>query len=219
MVVAAAPCSAYSSIQTYVSYNLWTEMDPRIVSCVHTALSTWRHELLLPNVAGVPLYVQHGSADDNVPVSHSRRMGQLLGLQGTPPQYNELAGKGHYYEGIMTTPFLRRFYQQIAGEGNSMSKLANSFRLVAPSSNAMGSRGGIQVDQLSVATKLGYIDVDQQASSPCWKLQTSNIHRFHFTPKAPAKARRSVMIDGIAFENVPLGSNFAREADGSWRVS
>lgn len=196
-------------------------MEPRIESCIQSALTSWRHELLLPNIAGIPLFVQHGSVDENVPVTQSRRMCELLSLLGSPPLYHELPGAPHYFDGIMTTPFMRKFYEQIGqiSQSTMSERLPNPFRVVAPNSDDMGSRGGIEVVQLEVATSFGYIDAERQDVFPFWKLKTSNVHRFRFTEKISDKARKSVSVDGTTFENVPLESYLVRSRKGIWTVS
>lgn len=143
-VQGAAPVSGYSSIQSYVPYQFWHEAEPKIASIIENALSNYRHELLMDNAKGIPILQQHGGADRNVPVYHSRRMYQLLRETGSSPFYAEVPGKGHWYEGVMETQPLRDFYSNISRRESSQKRLPNSFTVVVPGSGFMlGSRGGI----------------------------------------------------------------------------
>lgn len=104
--------SGYSSIQQYVPYTFWHEADPRITAVLQNALKPYQHELLLPKAQGIPLLIQHGSSDDNVPVFHARRMSQLASQAQVDVEYHELAGMGHWFEGVMTTKPLLTFYDK-----------------------------------------------------------------------------------------------------------
>lgn len=77
-IVAAAPLSGYSAIQHYVPYTFWRTADPGRTAVVHAAMNSYQHDLLLENPKGIPVLEQHGSADDNVPVYHSRLMNQRV---------------------------------------------------------------------------------------------------------------------------------------------
>ena len=217
LIHAAAPVSGFSSIQAYVSYNLWNEMEPVIWTCIQASLASYRHEILLPNAAGASVLVQHGNADDNVPVSHSRRMVQLLSSLGHPPQYHELKGMGHWYDGVMITPALRRFYEKIGEDSNSAAKLPREFQIVVPNSGDMGSRGGIQVDQLMEPASLGYVGVVRRDAERHWTLKTENIGGFHLN--SSFSGSRSISVDEETFKGVQAGSRFQRCRSGSWRVS
>lgn len=46
-------------------------------------------------VAGVPAWIEHGTADPVVPVAESRRMAAALASAGSPVRYVELPGVGH----------------------------------------------------------------------------------------------------------------------------
>jgi pimeloyl-ACP methyl ester carboxylesterase len=59
-ILAAAPLSGYASIQKYVSYELWQPADPRRTAVLSASLNSYRHEMLMPNVQGIPIQQQHG---------------------------------------------------------------------------------------------------------------------------------------------------------------
>ena len=165
----------------YVPYHFWDEVDPKVTCCVQNTLRSFRHELLVSNFEKIPVLQQHGTADDNVPVFHSRRLRQLISPDALnlAETYHELQGKGHWFDGVMTTLGLRRFYEEIL-EDPVTPHLPWRFTIVVANAAHMGPRGGLQVDLLLSPDQLGSIQVDREPSAAKWRLITSNIQRFHF---------------------------------------
>ena len=206
----------------YVPYHFWREADPRIASIIQTSLSSYRNEILLENFAGIPVLQQHGTDDDNVPAHHSRRLNQISFENGQPTRYVELLGKGHWYDGVMTTEPLRQFYESIRG-GSQRPDLPNSFTLVLPSSGNMRSRGGICVDQLISPDQLGKASVVRD--NAIWTLKTSNIRRIHFDFSKQHESKPDALaIDGFSFATSLCTTEadtcwFIRSDNGAWAVS
>ncbi|KAA6409819.1 MAG: hypothetical protein FRX48_06431 [Lasallia pustulata] len=223
-VIAGVPVSGYSSIQAYVSFHLWHEADPRVTSILQTALANYRHELLLENFAGIPVLQQHGNADDNVPVFHSRRLSQLIWQTGSLTEYIEMPGKGHWFDGIMATRSLREFYLKVLGTNEIDPELPQRFTMVVANPGDMGSRGGIIVDQLESPDQLGRITVERCTTSTTWKLTTSNIHRWHLSSKKFRTDKPELIIDTYIVA-LPSNNDRSREfwlvrlGDGSWTIS
>lgn len=188
---------------------MWHEADPRITLAMDNALRTFRHELLIPNFESIPVFQQHGDADDNVPVFHSRRLHQLIGQfhDERRDTYSEIKGKGHWYEGIMTTPGLIRFYENVLDEP-SIPRLPKRFTIVVADAADLGSRGGIQVDALVTPGQLGRIVVERGGVSSRWTLTTSNISKFHFVSGSAIEGMPSeVVIDTQSFETMARGGH------------
>jgi predicted esterase len=97
-IVAAAPVSGYASIQKYVPFELWQSTDPRRTAIVSASLNSYRHEMLMANVNGIPIEQQHGEIDDNVPAYNSRFLAQQLNLAGANSSYNEVPQQNHWWE-------------------------------------------------------------------------------------------------------------------------
>ena len=200
-------------------------MDPKVTAVMQSSLTSYRHELLTENFAGIPIMQQHGGNDDNVPVYHSRRMSQLINQSNWASEYVELPGKGHWFTGAMTTRTLRTFYSTMLSNKTRSPSLPQRLRIVVPASGEMGSRAGIVVDQLVSPDQLGIIDISIQTMPLPWVLKTSNIHRFHlsnyhFLDHLPS----ALEIDGItvasSHESILAGDFwFVRTEDGSWLVS
>lgn len=173
---------------------MWQDSDPIVSSVLQRSRSSYKHELLLENAAGIPIFQQHGSNDDNVPVYHSRLMHELLGRTQWPSQYNELPGKGHWFEGIMTTSSLLDFYEERA-ISQYRPTVPLSFIISIPSSGAMGSVYGIYVDQLQSPDMNGKIEVTRDLRNGVWYLQTQNIHRFRLSVSTRVEVPVALVLD------------------------
>jgi hypothetical protein len=208
----------------YVPYQMWAEADPRVMCMLQTSLRSFRHELLVANFAGVPVLQQHGSADSNVPAFHSRRMNQLVSqsAKDTSHDYSELEGRGHWYDGVMTSLPLRKFYANLLGVGGE-PKLPQTFSIVVSNPADMGPRGGLVVDQMITPDQLGKIDIAMNPTTATWVLRTSNIRRFHFSSAGYNPLPHELIIDEtqleLPLEKVESGCWLLRSRIGIWQVS
>lgn len=185
-IFGATPVSGYTSIHNYVPYSNWHVMDPHKRAIIEAAANSYRHELLVSNLAGIEIQQQHGDADDNVPPSHSRLMNSLISQNGEyRPELVELSGNqsGHWFEGIMTTPGLASFLERKLEEYQSKDMQYASVRegsdvsytITVGNPGEMGSKGGIQVLQLKDPSRLGKVSVSFNSEDGLWSLHTSNI--------------------------------------------
>ena len=199
-VIAVAPVSGYSSIQNYVPYTMWREADPLADLVVQNSLNSYRHELLMPNLTGTPIYQQHGGRDDNVPPFHSRLLNVLLHESGSNPKYIELPKQGHWFPGVMTTKGFLEFYHSILGSGSVVPRPdPDHFEFIVPNSGDVGSRAGIFVDQLDSPDSLGRVSVENDTLKNTWCINTSNIYRLHFDFSATVSKPCSLVIDNQEF--------------------
>ncbi|KAL5047941.1 hypothetical protein BDW71DRAFT_205894 [Aspergillus fruticulosus] len=222
-VFAAAPVSGYTSIENYVSYNMWRDSEPLISSILQQSRASFRHELLLANAVGIPILQQHGSQDTNVPAYHSRLMHALLEETDWPSKYVELPNAGHWFDGVMTTPSLLKFYESSLHSKRRQTGL--TFTIYVPHSGDMASKGGLYVDQLQSPDRFGRMHATIGAQEEIWHIQTQNIHRFHLSAKACNPEKRVVLIlddTDTHFRVDPAHCEFTwyiRDADGSWNSS
>jgi predicted esterase len=179
-VIATAAASGYSSIQNYVPYVMWREVNAMAESIVQHALSSYRHELLIENMAGISIYQQHGGKDDNVPPYHSRLLHSLIQESVCSSQYVELPDRGHWFDGAMTTIPLRAFYTSVLECAASPKQIPTDFNFVVPNSGDIGSMAGISVDQLQSPDYMGRVGVSRVDEERSWNIGTSNIRRIHF---------------------------------------
>ncbi|KAI9653196.1 MAG: hypothetical protein M1831_006154 [Alyxoria varia] len=175
-IIAAAAVSGYNSIQAYVPFSFWHETEAVKTGILNAALDKYRHELLVPaNAAEIPMMLQHGSADDNVPAFHSRRMRQLLGNSNSTTSFQELPGYGHWFEGVMTTKNLRQFF--IEHFSHPVAKeIPEEFSLMVANPAEVGPKYGLHVQYLISTGIMGKVTVSLRGRFV--HLQTVNIHTF-----------------------------------------
>lgn len=175
------PIIADSDHVDYVPYNMWRDSEPLISAILHQSRANFKHELLVANAAGIPILQQHGLNDTNVPVYHSRLMHQLLEETGRSSGYVELPHEGHWYDGVMTTAPLLKFYNDSLQSIPKRTPL--KYTMYVPPPGDMVSKGGICVDQLQSPDIFGRLHVKKDSHARVWYIQTQNIHRFHLTAK------------------------------------
>ena len=209
----------------YVPYQMWVEANPVVTMLLQNTRRSFRHELLVTNLKGIPIVQQHGSADDNVPAFHSRRMNQLISQMNgeSHHQYVELKGKGHWFTGVMTTEPLLGLYE-ILGREADWAQLPQKFTTTIVNPADMGARGGLLVDQLISPDQLGRIEVERCSVSATWTLMTHNILRFHFVIASQNSGilPDKLIIDQKCMELPPGKEKFAcwllRSEKDSWHV-
>jgi predicted esterase len=203
-VIATAAVSGYSSIQNYVPYTMWREASPLATSTVHNSLSSYRHELLVENLTGIPAYQQHGSKDDNVPPYHSRLLKSLLHESGSPSHYVELPNRGHWFEGAMTTKALQAFYSSVLNTRTTKRQIPSDLTFIIPNSADVGSRAGISVDQLQSPDNFGTVRLHRNDEEQVWRIETANIHRMHFLfLDLGVRRPRVILVDETPFQVPP----------------
>lgn len=184
-VLAAAPLSGYSSIQNYVPYTFWRPADPGRASVVQSALLPYSHELLLSNAKEIPVFQQHGSADDNVPPFHSRLMSQLIVEAGGESQYVEYLGKPHWWDGIFTTDPLKEFIEdhlsRVTGSPSKDRNDMDDFSLVTANPGDTGPKNGIAILQLATPGQLGRLEVSYNRSTHIRTIYASNVMALSLT--------------------------------------
>ncbi|KAL4801538.1 hypothetical protein BDV18DRAFT_148781 [Aspergillus unguis] len=222
-VFAAAPVSGYTSIENYVPYQMWRDSEPLLSSVLYQSRASFKHELLLANTAGIPILQQHGSNDTNVPAFHSRLMHGFLEESGWPSTYVELPHQGHWYEGVMTTPLLLKFYEDSLRLATRNIPLA--YTIYVPPSGDMVSKGGICVDQLQSPDKFGQLRVRIDMRQQIWHIQTHNVHRFHLSAKICATGKPTkLVLEGtephFRVDPIHCGSTwYIKNTDDTWKSS
>lgn len=152
-------------------------------------------------------------------------MKQLAGQSNLDPSsigYVELDGKGHWFEGVMTTPSLLQFYQRLLAGRLNKTDVPSAFSVVIADPADMGSKYGLRVDQKISPDQLGRVDVSIDKIGEPWRIQTSNVLRFHVPNRRPEDTGRTVVIDGHTINLPPANSDseytFDLSEDGCWNV-
>lgn len=193
-LIAAAPVSGYSSIQSrfsrmlvelkltlrpdYVPYHFWHPADPSIRAILDGTLLSYRHELLIENLKGITILNEHGSADDNVPPYHSRLLRQLAVEVGANTTYNEYDGAGHWFEKIMTTKPLVEFYHEQLRQAKASLPYDLPFTAVAARTLDSSFVHGLRIDSLRVPGHLGKVQVKAGRKEGECEVRTHNVASF-----------------------------------------
>jgi predicted esterase len=219
-VFAASPISGYMSIQQYVPYTFWKPTEPRKRAIVEAATNSYRHELLVANADGIPIQQQHGSADDNVPAYHSRLMSELLTESGWPSNYSEVAGQGHWWDGVITTEVLAQFYRDQLDNAHEKREIPSRFELVVANPADTGSKFGLKVLYLIESGELGRVVATRDETTEQWSLEAHNVLAFEWDREMFGT---SLVVDGAdimlkrdhstSHENTV---EFWRHEDGRW---
>jgi hypothetical protein len=194
----------------YVPYELWQPTDPQRTAIVSASLNSYRHEMLLENIKGIPVLQQHGEVDDNVPTYHSRFLGQQLLQAGTQSTYYEAAGQNHWWDTVMTTEPLKRFYREYAASNVTIPRRLEEFSIVVGDPGDMGSKGGIRVTHLEDPGQYGKVHVKKNA------ITTSNILSLELEPDV--LRLESLSINGEQLEVRGASVSIVTDENGNWKV-
>ncbi|BFZ61115.1 hypothetical protein YB2330_002173 [Saitoella coloradoensis] len=117
-VVCAAPIAGYFAIQAYVPYTMW-EANYEVMSIIEEVLSEYDAGQHVESAMGTRVLARHGSADDNVPAYHSRRMVELLRMHGGDASLDVVKGESHWWDGVMTAGRMEEFLTDCLGKARS----------------------------------------------------------------------------------------------------
>jgi predicted esterase len=98
---ALAPSAGWASFGTYMPFTLRrdvTAADPELRTIWERAMAPDNALAFLRNAWGMPVFVLHGGADDNVPVFHGRLLSQRAREDGARVTYREIPGMGHWWD-------------------------------------------------------------------------------------------------------------------------
>lgn len=110
---AIAPSAGWVSFFSYVGAPDSTNEDP-VISMLRRAANASDTLSLKQNLLRYGIYVLHGDADDNVPVTEARHMREVLGTMHPNFAYYERPGAGHWWgDECMDWPPLMEFLRRI----------------------------------------------------------------------------------------------------------
>ncbi|KAF9977868.1 hypothetical protein BGZ73_004623 [Actinomortierella ambigua] len=227
--MAATPAAGYVNIKQYVPYTNWLSnsfTDPALRGVLEASIAEFDNDVYMSNTAGIPILARVGSIDDNVAPFNSRKMarlGQEHAKNRSAVHLSEVAGMNHWFDGIMQGPPMEKFQQEFLLDtihnvktlpGSLDPKVTHppfpsSFVITLLNPASMGTKGGIQVEQLRVPFRKGLIRVHishDASGTATWHLQTTNIRRFTFLQNdLQLAARRGrihrLVIDDVLFDN------------------
>ncbi|KAF8976537.1 hypothetical protein BGZ46_008181 [Entomortierella lignicola] len=229
--IAATPAAGYVNIRQYVPYFGWVSnsyTDSYLRGLLESSIIEFDNDVHMSNTVGIPILARAGSADDNVPPFNSRKMvrvGQENSHNLTAIRLSEISGREHWFVGILHDDIMQLFLKQhlhddIVSSKEGLSKnqhntvpvthppFPRKFEISVINPAGMGSRGGIQVEQLYIPYRKGTIKVEIlqhgiDEISTTWVINTTNIRRFRFLDSPSIRLRRGLMsniiIDGVEF--------------------
>ncbi|KAF9417419.1 hypothetical protein BGZ94_009971, partial [Podila epigama] len=233
LFVAATPAAGYVNIKQYVPFSNWLSnsyTDPFLRGILESAIAEYDNDVYMSNTVGVPILARVGSADDNVPPFHSRKMVRLAqetAHNRTSSRLSEVTGGGHWFTGIMQDSIMSAFLhthlqddivkcgpQEEEGGDSTKRKgveyppFPDSFEITTLNPGSMGSKGGIQIEQLHIPFRKGTIKVQtrmvENAASREVILRTNNIRRFTCNGSPQLKHRlgrvHRIVVDGVRFD-------------------
>jgi dienelactone hydrolase len=101
LFAAIAPSAGWTSFQLYIPWFLQRGeifSEPNQIKFRDMVLRKDNTPLFLVNALNLPVYILHGGADDNVPPIQGRMMAQFLNELKYDFVYNEVEGKGHWWD-------------------------------------------------------------------------------------------------------------------------
>ncbi|KAF9103079.1 hypothetical protein BGX27_010744 [Mortierella sp. AM989] len=234
MAIAATPAAGYVNIKQYVPYFGWISnsyTDSFLRGLLESSITEFDNDVHMSNTVGIPILARTGSADDNVPPFNSRklvRLGQENAHNLSAISLSEIPGAGHWFTGVLHDDIMLKFLKQhlhddtVPEEGTSRKQdsiasvahppFPSVFEISVINPAGMGSKGSIQIEQLSIPFRKGTIKVEilkhrqdhgDYGVSTTWVLHTTNIRRFRFLDSPSMRLRRgailNLIIDGVSF--------------------
>ncbi|KAF9309997.1 hypothetical protein BG003_009056 [Podila horticola] len=227
--IAATPAAGYVNIKQYAPYSNWLSnsyTDSYLQGILGSAIAEYDNDVYMSNTVGIPILARVGSADDNVPPFSSRKMvrlGQENSHNRSGIRLSEVAGGGHWFTGILHGATMQEFLHAHLNDNVASSESAQDvghrqvgayppfpsiFEITTINPGGMGSKGGIQIEQLQIPFRKGTIKVQVKENdgkvSSVWSMHTTNIRRFGFADSPSLAQRRGqisrFVIDDDVFE-------------------
>jgi len=164
-------------------------------------MSSYRHDQILVNAAGLPIFQQHGSIDDNVPAWHSRHFHGALEEIQSHHSYHEIPGRGHWFEGIMQTSSLLSFYHDNIRQILRKAPRSRPDHFEVRSANPADtlSKNGIRIMSLQDPGRIGKLSVKITLfnDDTClFDIKSSNVDRLRVGADACPYISRRISING-----------------------
>lgn len=173
---AIAPSAGWISFFTYVKAPIAAiDANDFVGKILDRSANPSRTLLLKDNYASQGVYVLHGDADDNVPVTEAREMRTQLGTFHPDFTYHEQPGAGHWWgnECVDWPPLMDFLKARILPLPESRDHI--SFTTISPNNHA--TNGWITIDAQLVALDPSHADLTIDRKAKTVSGTTSNIAR------------------------------------------
>ncbi|KAF9107795.1 hypothetical protein BGX29_004854 [Mortierella sp. GBA35] len=219
--IAVTPAAGYVNIKQYVPFSSWLK----------SSIVEFDNDVHMSNTVGLPILARTGSVDDNVPPFHSRKMvrlGQENAHNTTAIRLSEVPGEGHWFTGVLQDAEMLVFLKQhlhddiitLASQSSNTYTADKAQAVVHPpfpskceitviNPAGMGSKCGIQVEQLRIPYRKGTIkveivkDIHGGKPSSTWVISTKNIRRFGFSG-LPSILQRRGRVSQVIINGAPI---------------
>ncbi len=216
---AIAPSAGWVSMFSYAGARALDDPDP-MVGLFRRAMLPSDTLSLSPNLEALGVYILHGDADDNVPVSQARIMRSKLGEFHTDFAYHEQPGANHWWGNLCCDwPPLMNFLQ-----ARTLPEPAQARRLDFRTANpAVSARCHWAVIEAQTrALELSEIHLSADPDTALIEGTTKNVARLrlHVDFLKPGQPT-TVLLDGQELRGMPPAGMVdvlwaEREPDGAW---
>ncbi|MEQ8317191.1 MAG: prolyl oligopeptidase family serine peptidase [Phycisphaerales bacterium] len=213
---AIGPSAGWRDFWSYGGAGQFDEADP-VGQILNTANNASRTLLLEENYRDLGVYVLHGDADNNVPVSQARFMRERLGAFHPDFAYYERPGAGHWWGNqCVDWPPMMRFFEE---RSIDLTPQRESFTTINP---AISSEARLfSIHRQAKAMMPSRVEVARATADSPVEVTTQNVLALTLKPAAFADQPPSaVTIDGQALSlDDAIASSFERETlDAPWRL-
>ncbi|KAG9321131.1 hypothetical protein KVV02_005257 [Mortierella alpina] len=237
--IAATPAAGYVNIKQYVPFTGWLSnsyTDSHLRGLLEASIIEFDNDVHMSNTVGIPILARTGGADDNVPPLNSRklvRLGQENAHNLSAISLSEIPGAGHWFEGVLHDNVMQAFLNQHLHDNTiahsedqedratavTHPRFPLEFEITVLNPAGIGSRGGIQVEQLRLpyrqvkgTVKVKIVKDEQRERNyeqwNTWIVETTNVRRLRFLDSPSLRLRRgqvsTLILDGVRFD---IGQN------------
>ncbi len=223
---AIGPSAGWISFSSYADEGRFTNATP-VEALLQRATATSDTLLLETNYLQAGVYILHGSADDNVPVTEARRMTNVLGTFHRDFQYHEQPGAGHWWDAsdepgadcVDWAPMFDFFARHVIPTDASLREI--NFATVNPGVSA--TCHWLEIGQQVHPLERSAVTVRWDPGKRRFVGTTLNVARLafrlnHVKPGAPLR----VELDGQTLDRIPwppAGRLWLQHEEDRWRVA
>ncbi len=197
LFAAIAPSAGWISFFTYVNApTAAIDANDFVGKVLDRSANPSRTLLLKDNYASQGVYVLHGDADDNVPVTEAREMRAQLGSFHPDFAYHEQPGAGHWWgnECVDWPPLMDFLRARTLPLPESRDHI--SFTTISPNNHA--TNGWVTIDAQLVALEPSHADMTIDRKAKTVKGSTSNIARLGLSVDLDGEENEIALdIDGV----------------------
>lgn len=217
---AVAPSAGWISFLTYAGGRA-VEGEDGVSKILRRAASASDTMGFAPNLLSRPVYVLHGDADDNVPVTQARTMREWLGKMHADFSYYERKGAGHWWgnECVDWKPMFEMFERAKLPTDEERTTVD----FVTPDPGMSAECGWLRIEQQERIREISEAHFQVDRAAKTFKGTTSNVAALVLRAAgfpAGEPLRITVEVDGQRLEGIrPFGTTLVLiRREGKWRA-